>query len=550
MVRKIGRNLQLYFSFAFLLIILGLAAGGYLFWQSGISTGHHVTAIYQASTLLEELQKNRNLSKVESLLKEGKIRTLSRGLDHLDQQVRDVNRIKDFERYYNLLRRDMGPVRVSLDKLLTTPKVSKIFQVFEGKLSRFNKFSADNSWRTLTRISTQTLARLNGLKNYSLKKISPLRKSISDDLDRMERAARSSRLSSLDKRLITGRLKILRLEVTMLAKYVENLRLFWSNYKKFNISYKNWIKHVMPEVSLEKAMITQKGKQFGIFMLAIFSLAVALFLGNIWIYRRHRSQVKKISEEYVLDTIQNKLLVTGPAFDDESIEFQKEFKKGHRYIHKRMSFGSIFQEAFPFGAILLDSNLKVLWANQIFCDSWEVSKGKIEQESINWDSICRLTNLGENDPIRDALNGSLAGIYQIQGPGATSSDSTPFEMYVNPVEYAGQKRILIFFYPLSALEQIMEDHSTSIMTPMEKSLEALIAGNFLSEGKNEFSMVGMDHIYERLQFLNTSLNTERHNHGEEMERLRAELRYYQKPLVKFSVGGVWLRIFRKSIASI
>ena len=504
--------------------------GGYYFWDSGLANGNNIAMIYGTSTALEELQKSNDLDKITPFIKQGKIREAYQRFDHLKQRISDINRTKSFEHYYKSLQQDMLSVSNSFDKLLAFPQISKIFEVFTTKLLKFNKFSSRNNWQRLTQTSLQISLRLKNLKHYHPQKISRMEKSILKDLDRMEMAATSSRLSSLDKHLIVGRLKKLHIEIKILGKYIDNIGLFERHYKQFNISYKRWVKHMVPEISREKAMISHKGRKFGLFLLTLFSLATIFFIGNIWVYRKHWIKVDKLKEEYALDIIRNKLLVTQPDLSDESIEFQKEFKKGHRYIHKRMSFGSIFQNTFPFGAILLDSNLKIIWANHIFCDSWGINKIQIDQESINWDFVCRLTNLGDNDPIQDALDGSFSGIYQIRSQIKFKDHPVPFEMYVNPVEYAGQKRILVFFYPLTALEQVMEEHSASIMTPIEKSLEVLISGNLLNGGREEFSMVGMEHIFERLQFLSKSLNTERHNHGEEMARTKAELRYYQKTL--------------------
>ena len=170
---------------------------------------------------------------------------------------------------------------------------------------------------------------------------------------------------------------------------------------------------------------------------------------GVWLYGHYLKGIRREGERRVLDVIKNKLLSIEPSFNSkESEDFQRELKRAHRYLHQRLSFGAIFKEAFPFGAILLDGNLKVQWSNREFCESWGFSREKIESEALHWDHISQRTNLEEGDLVWNAVQNSLAGIYQIQAWTPTSKDcSVPFEMYVNPLEYGGQKRILIFFYP-------------------------------------------------------------------------------------------------------
>ena len=199
-----------------------------------------------------------------------------------------------------------------------------------------------------------------------------------------------------------------------------------------------------------------------------------------------------------------------------------------------MSFGSIFQDSFPFGAILLDSNLKVIWSNQEFCESWDMSKTKIEQDLVNWNDIYQRTNLGETDPVLDALKNSLSGIYQIRTKISESKSSTPFEMYVNPVEYLGQKRVMVFFYPLSSLEKTIADQVKSITSPIKKFLETLMGRPFtkgkMNQIRDEFLLAGVDSLFKHFQELDESLRVERQGYMGEIERVEDEVEYYQNIL--------------------
>ena len=72
----------------------------------------------------------------------------------------------------------------------------------------------------------------------------------------------------------------------------------------------------------------------------------------------------------------------------------------------------------------------------------------INQDYLSWDYLSKLTNIGDNDPVLEGLKNKIAGIYQIQVRLSESEDIRPYEMFVSPVSYNGQMRVMLFFYSL------------------------------------------------------------------------------------------------------
>ena len=556
MFQRMGRYLQLYYVFSFSVVILGFAGSIYYFLSSGLSNGHNVAVIHETSVWLSELQKNNYLDKIESKVRSGDVQVAYRDFQRLDKRVHDINRIKSVKDYYNPFLKDRIATKEAMDKLFAFQKISKIFQVFTKKLENFQSFVMNNYWRTLTRTSARMLARLNNLKRYSFPEVAYLYSSILKDMKIMENITESSLLPQDDKRLIKGRLKILRTEMIMLEKYIKNVRLFMSHAKRLKVSYQNWSNHIGPEISLEKMALHRKNKKFSLLLMALLALTIVFLLVSTFVYRKSMRGMEKKTEDYVLDLIKNKLLsIESSEIKEGSFEFREKFKKNRQYIHKRMSFGSIFQDSFPFGAILFDSNLKVIWSNQEFSRSWDISKTKIEQGSVNWNDIYRLSNLGEIDPVLDALQNSISGIHQIRIKVSESNSAIPLEMYVNPVEYLGQKRVMVFFYPLSSLEKTIADQVKSITSPIKKSLEALIGrrfgGDSVEQIRDEFFLAGVDFLFDHFQALDESLRVERQGYMEEIERVEDEAEYHKNILdeVKEFIGKMALiqEVYRRHL---
>ena len=208
-------------------------------------------------------------------------------------------------------------------------------------------------------------------------------------------------------------------------------------------------------------------------------------------------------------------------------KFDAEFTKCREYFHKRISFGTVFQEAVPFSSILLDSNLNLTWANELFYEHWRLDDTHRERHTVTWDFLQQYTNLGEDDPVLMALNQGIAGIYQIQVKDAVTSESLPYEMYVSPVEYSKQKRIMIFFYPLRSLEETIANQAKSIVGPVRNILDSFIQNSFNVDTKNklskDFDIAGIGELYSKFLEFNTINNEKEENFKEEISVLESTL---------------------------
>ena len=239
-------------------------------------------------------------------------------------------------------------------------------------------------------------------------------------------------------------------------------------------------------------------------------------------------------ESLVLEIIKGNLIPFEEQFNHNgSAGFNKELAKYREYLHKRMSFGSIFQDAIPFSAALLDSNLNLVWANNLFYENFYLKEKKLN-ESLNWDYLQQFTNLGENDPVLVALNQGIAGIYQIQIKRHKEEEGLPYEMYVSSVKYAKQSRIMIFFYPLQNLEATIKNQTKSIIGPISRTLDTLKANSFEKETRKklekDFEIAGVGEVFKKFEGYNQFVNQQKDGLSEEIKSLE-NLLYNQYQLM-------------------
>lgn len=529
----IGRSLQIFYATTILLVMSSLAAGAWWFWSQGPSHGSRVAEVYEAGMVLDRMSDPKSVDEIYNMVASDRVRLALKRLATLESDVQSISRISSDDA--SALNSSFTALRSQMHRLIEYPELSSIFLVLANKMSAFENYVVQNEWRTLTRLSRRTNARLEPSKlrspgYFEYAKLVQTVGGMRGDMNQMRQVTTGSVLSSNDKNAIITRLATMDGEIEMLANYVTAYQAFTPVYTSFKNTWNDWIKVASP--SLTKMRLEQeRASQWILYgVVGLFSLmAVALAVG-IGLYRKTQSKISRIFERDAIQLVRDRLLPTDGREDESwSRDFSLEFTKYREYVHKRMSFGTIFQEATPFGAFLLDSNLGVVWANNLFWKCWNLEAQNESESKITWDYLQGFTNLGEDDPVLTALKQGIAGIYQIQIKAQGEEETAPYEMYVSPVDYAGQTRIMIFLYPLRTVEESLAQQTKAIVGPVAKALEAIAVRDF--EGDNQtrletqFASAGIEDLFG--QFINFDLKL-----ADRLASLQGEIVYLREDLVR------------------
>lgn len=531
MSSNFGKSLQVYYLTVLVLFTSALGFGAHFYWKNGAANIEGVTAVFEATTQIDEIKNKNSLKEIKTLVESDRVRTSILKFDQLSKDVKELNNVEEVESY-DSLKSSLVDARNSLQSLISFPELTNIFLVFSNKIGAFENYVVENNWKTLTRMSRRIKAqvshgRVKSPGFFKVSALSNLVRRIKKDIHTMETVTENSVLSRADKNQIAIKLKLLMTEVEMVERYVDSLKSFYTNYTMLNDSYLKWIQEIEPEISYKKLAFEKNSEKvlFFIFAMIIFTL-IAIGFGTI-VYKRNNLSNKKKLEDKIIDSVKNGIVSIDSRFDGSfSQDFMCEFEKYREYVHKRMSFGSIFQDAMPFSSLLLDSNLNLVWANSLFYEHWNLEKNN-KDNHVTWDYLQRFTNLGENDPVLSALNEGIAGIYNIQVKNDHDEEALPYEMYVSPVEYASQKRIMIFFYPLRSIEEALSNQSRSLVSPVSKTLDALTNGVFNSEFKEkvkkDFEIAGTVDVFDKFIKYNEFVNSQKNGLLDEIENLENTL---------------------------
>lgn len=499
MIEKLNQKLTQFYHFSFIFLMLTTLCTIFYFWKLGFVDGSRNKQLHNASYIFEQIDAKKPLKEVKSVVFSENSKLAIKKLDSFQSDLNKVNNLIEDDSYIKV-KKQIQLTKTEASSLISYPKVSKVISVFNEKLIKFNQFVKYKKWRTLTRSSERVLEYTKGYINKN--KLDKFVNKINKEISQMKSVSENSFLKRAEKSEIISRLNSLEVEMKMLKKYISQRSSFVKAIENLDNITGKWIAKVSPELSFQKIQVEQMGRFYIMGLLGILVLTSVIFFAGFAFNRWHRKNAQGNFEKFVEEFVTNGLI--GGKVQDLNLfsqHFQNFSDSTTEYIDKRMSFGSIFQEALPLSSIMLDKNLKVIWANKQFCDDWYISEEEINKDYLSWDYLSKLTNIGDDDPILEALKHKVAGIYQIQIKPNEKLDSRPYEMFVSPVRFKNQTRIMLFFYPLMNMQDTITSQARSIVNPIEKILDGIYNGSLSTEEREnierEFEIANISSLLKK-----------------------------------------------------
>lgn len=529
----LGRVVHFYYV-AVLVAMTGLFLyGAKFYWDSGLLNIEYVSNLYDGTSKVKAVKDRNDIDEIKKFVDGDRIKDAHKIFTRLEEDVHDLKAIKPVGEK-STFDDNLKKVKTQLSNFQSAPELTTILNNITSKVITFENFVTEKKWPTLTKMSMNlriktSPGRLMQGGLYNFEKTQNLALSVNNDIEAMTNFTESSGLPADIKGAILNRIKTIKSESANLDSYIEDHKAFNRTYKDFATDYQTWFKMVEPEIALKKIQFEKSSQTILYSLIIIFaSFGTSIALGFV-LYNWSSKRASQKTEKLILDTIKDGLLpLEGKRAVKFSSEFEAELDKYHDYVHKRMTFGSIFQEAMPFASILLDSNLNLVWGNPHFYKEWSLQNFDEEGGDLTWDFLQRFTDLEDNSALLSALRMSTPGIYNIQvrsGSGATPA--RPYEMHVSPVDYAGQKRIMIIFYPTSEVQEKINAQRTAIISPMLSLIEAQTNESITTDKKaalrSQIEKAGGVELYTNFNHYVEKCETSRDDLSSEIERLESAL---------------------------
>ena len=545
----LGRVVHFYYVIVLCAMTGLFAYGAKYYWETGLLNIEYVSNLYDGTSKVRAVKERNDIDEIKKFVDGDRIKDATRIFNRLEQDIHDLKTIRPTTDKVTF-EENAKKVKAGLTNFQSSPELMTILNNISSKVTAFENFVTEKKWPTLSKMAMNLRIKTSpgrliqgGLFNFD--KTQNLIQSMNNDIEAMSNFTESSGLPVDIKGAIINRIKVLKSESATLENYVDEHKKFNRTFKDFSNDYATWFKLVEPEIALKKIQFEKSSQTILLSLIGIFASLVSFITLGFVIYNYSTKRGSQKTEKLILDTIKEGLIpVEAKRIEHFSPEFIAELEKYRDYVHKRMSYGSIFQEAMPFASILMDSNLNLVWGNSHFYEQWQLQNFNDEgDDSLTWDFLQRFTNLEDNSSILSALRMNNSGVYRIQVKNASMAKALPYEMHVSPVDYSGQKRIMIIFYPMTEVEVRLDSQKESIITPMLHAVEAHLNETMTVELKHKLRIdsenAGSPELYAKFsQYVekNESMQDEL---SLEIERLETEL--------QSQVGIV--REMRKSLVS-
>jgi mRNA-degrading endonuclease YafQ of YafQ-DinJ toxin-antitoxin module len=528
----LGRVMHFYYVFVLLAMTGLFVYGAKYYWDSGLLNIEYVSNLYDGTSKVKAVKERNDIDEIKKFVDGDRIKDANKIFTRLQDDIHDLKSIKPVNDKSSF-EENQKKVKAELVNFQSAPELTTILNNVTAKVTTFENFVTEKKWPTLTKMAMNlriktSPGRLMQGGLYNFEKTQNLAMSVNNDIEAMTNFTESSGLPADIKVAILNRIKTIKSDSSLLDSYVEDHKKFNRAYKDFAVDYQAWFKFVEPEIALKKIQFEKSSQTILYSLIIVFaSFAMSIALGFV-IYNWSGKRASQKTEKLILDSIKDGLIpIETKRTDRLSSEFEAELDKYHDYVHKRMSFGSIFQEAMPFASILLDSNLNLVWGNAHFYEQWKLQNFNEEGGDLTWDFLQRFTDLEDNSSVLSALRMSTSGVYNIQVRNGTGSNPIPFEMHVSPVEYSSQKRIMIIFYPTSEVQSKISAQRSAIINPMvalmSAQLNETITTDIKSSLRSQIEKAGGSELYTKFnQYVEKNEST-RDDLSGEIERLETTL---------------------------
>ena len=529
----LGRVVHFYYVITLCLILGVFAYGVNYYWDIGLLNIEYVSNLYDGTSKVRAVKERNDIDEIKKYADGDRIKDAERVFLRLEQDIQNLKSIKPTDSNATF-EENTKKIKVGLINFQTSLELSAILNNISSKVGFFESFVTEKKWPSLMKMAINLRVKTSpsrlmqgGLFNFE--KTQTLSLSISNDIEAMTNFTESSGLPADIKIAIVNRIQVIKNEALSLINYVDEHKKFNRIYKEFTADYNTWFKFVEPEIALKKIQFEKSSQTIIYSLIAVFSSLLAFLVFGVIIYNYSCKRGSQKSEKIILDTIKENIISEDVK---KSITFSPEFiseiEKYRDYIHKRMSFGTIFQDAMPFASILLDSNLNLVWGNSHFYEQWQLQNFNIDgDDSLTWDFLQRFTNLEDNSSILNALRMSTSGKYKIQVKNASMAKSLPYEMHVSPVEYSSQKRIMVIFYPMAETEMRLDAQKEEIVSPLLKVVDAYLNETMTIELKNKLRIesenAGAKNIFTMISQYVEKSESYRDELSGEIERLESKV---------------------------
>lgn len=361
-------------------------------------------------------------------------------------------------------------------------------KLLDQKIGQVATLAKDKNYRNVSIISGRMQDRLKQLNSKNVGS-SALVGTLVTDYARLKQIVTNSSLGVDEKEHLLNRFNSMSAEMDILQtlnNYSKDLKQFVT---KGSVALTQWVLDAEAKKGDMQGMINRKQNQLLVSLSSLVSLLLLSWIGFAYL---SRNQKQKIGEQVELEVknVIEKGIIADQRFmmDHYSDSTRNDIIKLLDELKVRLNLGTMLHEGLPFSGCLIDNNFRMTWHNNLFLEQFYLSEEEVRSDAFNWDYLRDFLNL-EEDPVYEALVHKIAGIYPVKLKQDEYTPMQPYEMYVTPITVNREDRVMVFFYPLVAVKDAIDEQVNLARQCLKKFADAWSSETL---GEMELKILGKD----------------------------------------------------------
>lgn len=402
---------------------------------------------------------------------------------------------------------------------------SDALKVMNTKIKALADVARSNNFRRISVIADRMQNRIENLNAKNVAgsvQVNYLR----SDLKSLTSLVTNSALTDGEKNGLNNRFESINQELDLLANLASSSRNMKSEITDSTLAMTAWVSELDKKAANLASVPLQKQKHLIIFLFAIVGFMLTTWIATLYLFRWQKIKIGEQVENEVKNVIEKGILADQRFMVDHYSDTTREdIIRLLDELKLKLNLGSMLHEGLPFGGCMLDNNFKVTWFNQIFLDQFYLSPEEVRSDAFHWDYLREFLNISE-DPVYEALVNKVAGIYPVKIKQDELAPAQPFEMYVTPITLNREDRVMVFFYPLVAVKEAINEQVNLSREVMRRFVD-LWNSEELNEDElalleKDFSANNLEETFQELRDMHHRISMEKHEYLRTIQMIENE----------------------------
>lgn len=402
---------------------------------------------------------------------------------------------------------------------------SDALKVMTNKINGLADVARSQNYRRISAIADKMKSRLGNLNSKNVAGSAQV-SYLKSDLKQLSSLVNNSSLSDGEKKGLLGRFESIDHEIDMLASLNSEAKSMKSEITSATLAMAGWVTELEKKGANLALIPIQKQKHLIIFLFAIVGFLMTTWMGTLYVFRWQKIRIGEQVENEVKNVIEKGILADQRFMVDHYSDTTREdIIRLLDELKVKLNLGSMLHEGLPFGGCMLDNNFKVTWFNQLFLDQFYLSPEEVRSDAFHWDYLREYLNISE-DPVYEALVNKVAGIYPIKVKQDEYAPAQPYEMYVTPITLNREDRVMVFFYPLVAVKEAINEQVNLSREVMRRFVD-LWNSEELNEDElalleKDFSANNLEDTFQELRDMHHRISMEKHEYLRTIQMIENE----------------------------